>query len=127
MTLRGIADEMQRATRGSDLAELTEGMYAHLPEPVLTPAAAYERLVGGTTEMVGLNGIAGRVSATMVVPYPPGIPVIMPGERFPTVTSALLRYLAACQEFDSQFPEFETEIHGVHVADGIYQIPCLLP
>lgn len=126
LTLRALADEMQAETRDSAMTELTEGMYADLPDPVTTPAAAYEQLITGTTEMVEVGKLSGRISAAMVVPYPPGIPVIMPGERFPTSGSALLRYLVASQEHDIRFPGFATEIHGVHIRpDGAYRIPCL--
>ena len=127
ITLRALADELQSAMRKSDLTELAEGMYAQLPEPVLTPAAAYEQLVDGTIDMIGVAQLAGRVSAAMVVPYPPGIPVIMPGERFPAADSALLRYLATSQSLAARFPAFETEIHGIHLEpDGSYRLPCLI-
>ncbi|MDT7552672.1 MAG: arginine decarboxylase [Pseudonocardiales bacterium] len=126
LTLRTLADAMQAETRDSAFTELTEGMYADLPEPVTTPAAAHEQLITGTTEMVEVDKLGGRVSAAMVVPYPPGIPVIMPGERFPTADGALLRYLTASQAHDIRFPGFATEIHGVHIQpDGAYRIPCL--
>lgn len=63
----------------------------------------------------------------MIVPYPPGIPVIMPGERFPSADSAPLRYLETSQTLDARFPRFATEIRGVHLEDdGTYLIPCLL-
>ena len=62
----------------------------------------------------------------MIVPYPPGIPVIMPGERFPAADSALVRYLSAAQNLDVRFPSFGTEIHGIQVqADGSYRVPCV--
>jgi arginine decarboxylase len=69
----------------------------------------------------------GTLPRLVTAPYPPGIPVIMPGERFPAVASALLRYLATSQVLDASFPGFATEIHGVHVEpDGSYRIACLL-
>jgi arginine decarboxylase len=126
MTLRALADELQAAMLASTMTELTEAMYADLPEPVITPAAAYEHIVGGTIDLVAVADLAGRVSTAMIVPYPPGIPVIMPGERFPASGSGLLRYLAASQELDARFPAFETEIHGIEVQDdGRYLLPCL--
>ncbi len=126
MTLRALADELQSAMRKSDMTELTEGMYAQLPDPVITPAAAYQQLVNGTIDMVAIDDLAGRVSAAMIVPYPPGIPVIMPGERFPAADSSLLRYLATSQELDARFPAFETEIHGIHLdSDRSYRLPCI--
>jgi arginine decarboxylase len=126
MTLRQLADELQTALLESDLTELTETMYADLPEPVMTPGTAYEHIVDNTIEMVAVPELAGRVSTAMIVPYPPGIPVIMPGERFPAADTALLRYLTTSQTLDTRFPSFETEIHGIQVQhDRTYLIPCL--
>ncbi|MCT4353898.1 aminotransferase class I/II-fold pyridoxal phosphate-dependent enzyme [Streptomyces sp. Je 1-79] len=42
------------------------------------------------TEDVPLESAAGRIAAEMVTPYPPGIPVALPGER---LTEPVLRYL----------------------------------
>jgi arginine decarboxylase len=126
MTLCGLGDELQAALLESEMTELTESMYADLPEAVATPATAYQHIVDDTLEMVGVGDLAGRVSTAMLVPYPPGIPVIMPGERFPAEGAALLRYLTATETLDARFPGFETEIHGIQVqADGTYRVPCL--
>ena len=55
-----------------------------------------------------------------------GIPVIMPGERFPVLDSALIRYLATSERLARRFPSFETEIHGIAIQeDGSYRVPCL--
>jgi arginine decarboxylase len=126
ITLRTLADQLHGAMRESAMTELLDTMYDALPEPVITPAAAYEQLVAGHTEMVAVAELPGRVSTAMLVPYPPGIPVIMPGERFPTADSALVRYLAAGENLSAQFPSFETEIHGIEIqTDGTYRVPCL--
>lgn len=78
-----------------------------------------------TIEMVSVSQLGGRISGAMVVPYPPGIPVIMPSERFPA-NSALLHYLAASEAFSRRFPGFETEIHGVQIAPGgSYLMACV--
>ena len=49
----------------------------------------------------------------MVVPYPPGIPLIMPGERFSENCPDLLDYLKELEEFEAVFPGFENDVHGV--------------
>ena len=49
----------------------------------------------------------------MVVPYPPGIPLIMPGERITAATKSIHDYLLYAREFDRKFPGFETDIHGL--------------
>jgi arginine decarboxylase len=46
------------------------------PEPAMTPREAFF----SPRETVGAEDAAGRVAAEMVVPYPPGIPAIAPGE-----------------------------------------------
>jgi arginine decarboxylase len=48
----------------------------------------------------------------MVAPYPPGIPIIMPGER---ITQSVLKYLLCLESFDNHFPGFETETHGIRL------------
>ncbi len=125
-TLRALGDELHSAMHENTINVLIDEMYDDLPEPVTTPASAYEQLVAGTTEMVAPADLPGRVSTAMVVPYPPGIPVIMPGERFPDADSALIRYLATSECLAQRFPSFETEIHGIVIQqDGSYRVPCI--
>jgi arginine decarboxylase len=55
----------------------------------------------------------------MLVPYPPGIPLIMPGERF--TTTSIIDYLKFARASDDRFPGFEADIHGLrfdHDAKG---------
>ena len=51
----------------------------------------------------------------MLVPYPPGIPVRMPGERLGDANSPTIRFLLALEEFSKKFPGFEREVHGIEV------------
>ena len=126
MTLHELANELHAEMRAAAVTELRGTMYADIPEPVTTPAVAFEHLVSGSTVMASVDELPGRVSAAMVVPYPPGIPVVMPGERFGEADSALIRYLAASEALDAHFPGFQNEIHGIEIqADGSYRIPCL--
>ena len=63
----------------------------------------------------------GRTLAVMLVPYPPGIPLIMPGERITAATKSIHDYLLYARDFDQKFPGFETDIHGLRfepTADG---------
>ncbi|MCR3921016.1 MAG: aminotransferase class I/II-fold pyridoxal phosphate-dependent enzyme [Firmicutes bacterium] len=57
-----------------------------LPELVLTPRqAAYRRVVG-----IQLSEAEGSIAATTVVSYPPGIPLLLPGER---ISCELIGYI----------------------------------
>lgn len=57
------------------------------PETVCTPREA----VFGPRETLPLPKAVGRVSAGQIAPYPPGVPVVAPGER---ITKKHLAYLA---------------------------------
>lgn len=130
---RGLADlcrEMHGYLRDESIAATLRNVYATLPEPVMTPAEAYRRLVRGEVTPVPASELEGRTVAVMVVPYPPGIPVVMPGERCTPTTRAIVDYLVSLQDFDALFPGFENEVHGVDVVvaeDGqrVYYVYCV--
>ena len=105
-------------------------MFSGLPEPVLKPAEAYDRLVHEKYEKVPSDPLAGRVAAVMLVPYPPGIPLIMPGELYGKGTEPILAYLEFARQFDRRFPGFEIDIHGLRFETGrngekLYLVDCL--
>lgn len=52
-------------------------MFPQLPRQVMTPRRAYF----SNTKTVRWQEAAGQISGQMIAPYPPGIPVIYPGER----------------------------------------------
>jgi len=54
-----------------------------------------------------------KLRTAMVVPYPLGIPVIMPGEHITPATKSIQDYLLYARGFDQKFPGFETDIHGL--------------
>jgi arginine decarboxylase len=60
-------------------------------ETVMAPRDAFL----GTTEMVPWKKAAGRISAEMICPYPPGIPVTAPGELLTTEAVDFLQEQAA--------------------------------
>lgn len=71
------------------------------PRPVVGPAAYRVDPVAGlpprdaffaTAEPVPLDRAVGRISAELVAPYPPGIPVLAPGERITAATLDALEH-----------------------------------
>ena len=105
--------------------ELLDEAFAVLPTPVMSPSEAYRHLVHDEVEQVSVAEMDGRISAVGIVPYPPGIPVLMPGERAGGETSAVLDYLAALQDFDNRFPGFAHTVHGVEFSGGAYRVLCV--
>ena len=91
----------------------------------MTPSAAYQHLVRDNIEHVPLAKLANRVLATSVVPYPPGIPMLMPGEATGPANGPYLGYLNALAAWDGRFPGFGHDTHGVEHRDGAYYVQCL--
>lgn len=65
----------------------------HFPTPAeleLEVAAAPDEAFFGDTELVPAHEAAGRVAAEQLTPYPPGIPVVVPGE---VLNESVVEYL----------------------------------
>ena len=60
-----------------------------------------------------LEEAAGRISATLALIYPPGIGVIVPGERWDDRAYAMRDYFLAFEEPFNRFPGFNYEVQGV--------------
>ena len=50
---------------------------------------------------------------------------MMPGENAGPADGPLLGYLKALEAYDSRFPGFTHDTHGVEVEDGVYHVYCL--
>jgi arginine decarboxylase len=106
------------------MCELLQEAYAILPEPEMSYAEAYRMLVRNEVERVPVEQGGDRVVATGIFPYPPGIPVLAPGENAGDLDGPVLQYLISLQDFDNQFPGFEHDIHGVENIKGKYMMYC---
>ncbi|MFV0626561.1 MAG: Orn/Lys/Arg decarboxylase N-terminal domain-containing protein [Alphaproteobacteria bacterium] len=118
MTLKELCQSMHKMMRDLGLMEHLDKAVSTDPVPVISPADAYQKVVRYKTEHIKLKDFAGRIAASMLVPYPPGIPVLMPGERIAKDDKGIIGYLNALQEFDKNFPGFEHEIQGVNVDEN---------
>lgn len=123
--LRDLADQMFARMKQTSQLELQAEAFSHLPQPVLTPNHTYQRLVHDEVEQISIEAMANRVVASGVIPYPPGIPLLMPGENAGPDDGVYLSYLRALQAWDRRFPGFEHENHGVENIDGTYFVYCL--
>jgi arginine decarboxylase len=123
--LRDLADQMFATLKATRQTHWLAEAFSTLPHPEMTPSAAYQFLVRGQIEHVSLDKLADRVLATSVVPYPPGIPMLMPGEATGKADGPYLGYLKALAEWDKNFPGFGHDTHGVENRDGVYYVQCL--
>ncbi len=125
MGLRDLADEMFAQMKDSNQLKWQAAAFSTLPTPVFTPADTYSKLVHNEVEQIAVDKMASRIVATGVVPYPPGIPMLIPGENVGGEDSPYLGYLRALQAWDRRFPGFGHDTHGVENEDGKYLVYCL--
>lgn len=94
-------------------SRLSQALFSeeHFPKAMLTGRSAHQAFLRGDRERVPLCEAKGRVSLEMILPYPPGITVLEPGEVW---TDEVLSYFLFLQKYSSAFPDFSPEILGVH-------------
>lgn len=94
-------------------SRLSQTLFAedHFPKAALTGRSAHQAFLKGARERVPLPKAKGRISLEMILPYPPGITVLEPGEVW---TDEVLSYFLFLQKYRSTFPDFSPEILGVH-------------
>ena len=123
--LRDLARQMFDQLRETRQTQWQADAFSTLPVPVMSPAEAYQQLVRNRIEQVPLEHLAGRILATSVVPYPPGIPMLMPGEDAGANDGPYLSYLRALAQWDQRFPAFGHDTHGVENRCGTWYLQCL--
>ena len=124
------AQEMHDFYRQANVKELQRLCFraSSFPEPAMSPKQAYEALVANEVDYVPLEETAGRISATLALIYPPGIGVIVPGERWDERARPMRDYFLAFEESFNRFPGFNYEVQGVfqeREVDGRDQVPHL--
>ncbi|MCL1618882.1 arginine/lysine/ornithine decarboxylase [Ralstonia pseudosolanacearum] len=108
--LRELCDAIHSVYKANDVARVTTEMYLSNMEPAMKPSDAWAKMAHRETERVAIDDLEGRITAILLTPYPPGIPLLIPGERF---NRTIVQYLQFAREFNKLFPGFETDIHGL--------------
>ena len=112
--LRDLCDQIHGIYKANDVARLTTEMYLSNMEPAMKPSDAFAKMAHGEIDLVSIDELEGRITSVLLTPYPPGIPLLIPGERF---NKKIVDYLKFARDFNQRFPGFETDIHGL-VANG---------
>jgi arginine decarboxylase len=123
--LRDLGAEMFEYLKKNRPGDLLNRAYETLPAPAITPREAYRRIVSNDVEMVPVEKIANRIAANAIMPYPPGIPMLMSGENFGAEDSPQIGYMRGLQTWDQQFPGFEHVTEGAEMIDGTYHALCV--
>ena len=124
--LRDLCDQIHGVYKANDIARLTTEMYLSDMVPAMKPADAYAKMAHREIERIAIDDLEGRITSILLTPYPPGIPLLIPGERF---NKTIVQYLKFARHFNRRFPGFETDIHGLveEEMDGVveYFVDCV--
>jgi arginine decarboxylase len=124
--LRDLCTQIHEIYKSNDVARLTTEMYLSNMIPAMKPTDAYAKMAHRQIDRVLIDDLEGRVTAVLLTPYPPGIPLLIPGERFNRI---IVNYLKFAREFNERFPGFETDVHGLvkQMKDGkaTYYVDCV--
>lgn len=110
MGLRDLCQHVHSLYSKYGVAVLSTDMYLSDLTPVMTPSDAFSHIARRTTQRVPIDELEGRITTSLVTPYPPGIPLLIPGEVF---NKKIVEYLKFNREFARECPGFETDIHGL--------------
>ncbi|MFJ3058273.1 Orn/Lys/Arg decarboxylase N-terminal domain-containing protein [Herbaspirillum sp. NPDC087042] len=108
--LRDLCQQIHETYRAYDVARLTTEMYLSDMQPAMKPSDAFSKMAHREIERVPLDELEGRVTSILLTPYPPGIPLLIPGEIF---NKTIVDYLKFARDFNEKFPGFETDVHGL--------------
>ncbi|MBK8570611.1 MAG: arginine/lysine/ornithine decarboxylase [Nitrosomonadales bacterium] len=108
--LRDLCDNIHGIYKINDVARLTTEMYLSNMEPAMKPSDAFAKMAHGEIDRVSIDELEGRITSVLLTPYPPGIPLLIPGERF---NKTIVDYLKFARDFNQKFPGFESDIHGL--------------
>ena len=124
--LRDLCEKIHAVYKANDVAKLTTEMYLSDMIPAMKPTDAFAKMAHRKMDRVPIDDLEGRVTAVLLTPYPPGIPLLIPGEKFNKV---IVNYLKFAREFNDKFPGFETDNHGLvkEIVDGkaVYYVDCV--
>jgi ornithine decarboxylase len=116
MGLRDLCAEMHRLYVDANISRLQRQQFrrAHFPEQAMMPHEAARMLTRNKVDYLPIDRIWGRIAATLMLVYPPGIATIVPGERLDDRAQPMIDYLLAFEAAENRFPGLGTEIQGVY-------------
>jgi arginine decarboxylase len=108
--LSDLCRQIHDMYKANDVARVTTEMYLSDMQPAMKPSDAFSCIAHREIDRVEIDQLEGRVTSVLVTPYPPGIPLLIPGERF---NRTIVQFLQFARNFNQQFPGFDTDIHGL--------------
>ncbi|HCD08530.1 MAG TPA: putative ornithine decarboxylase [Lactobacillus sp.] len=112
-TLKQLCQEMHDYYRQNKTFALQKELFAKsdMQSYTMTPAQADRYFMKNQSELVNLDNIKGRIAVEGALPYPPGVFIVAPGEKWAEIDQKYFEVLVGAIE---RFPGFVPEIQGVY-------------
>ena len=124
--LRDLCQQIHDTYTQHNVARMTTEMYLSDMQPAMKPSDAFAKMAHDEIDRVEIDHLEGRITAVLLTPYPPGIPLLIPGEMFNKI---IVDYVKFARDFNQKFPGFETDVHGLvtEMIDGEkrYFVDCV--
>ncbi|NRN98129.1 putative ornithine decarboxylase [Lactobacillus helveticus] len=113
-TLKQLCQEMHEYYKENKTFVLQPKLFVkpNMQNYQMTPAEADQLFKKDQTELVDLEDVVGRTAAEGALPYPPGVFIVAPGEKWGEIDQKYFEVLAHAIE---KFPGFVPEIQGVYL------------
>ena len=112
-TIKQLCQEMHDYYSKNNTFTLQKAMFNRkdMQNYDMTPAQADRLFMKNRSELVDLDKVEGRIAMEGALPYPPGVFVVAPGEKW---TKESLNYFEVLVGAIEKFPGFVPEIQGVY-------------
>ena len=125
MGLRELGDRMFNYIKQEDPNSKLNDAFSTLPEVEMLPRDAFMKIVSNDVEMVPVEHLYGRTTACGIIPYPPGIPMLISGENFGGAHCPRIAYLKSLMSWNKLFPGFEHITEGVEMKNNTIHVLCV--
>ncbi|MBP2058354.1 ornithine decarboxylase [Lactobacillus colini] len=112
-TIKQLCQEMHDYYKDHQTFTLQKELFAkpNMQDYTMLPKRADTLFMKNQSELVNLDDVKGRIAAEGALPYPPGVFIVAPGEKWGSVDQQYFEVLGGAIE---RFPGFVPEIQGVY-------------
>ncbi len=112
-TLKQLCQEMHQYYADNQTFTLQKQLFekADMQSYEMTPKQADTKFMRNQSKLIDLDDIVGQIAMEGALPYPPGVFIIAPGEKWQSIDQKYFKVLVGAIK---RFPGFVPEIQGVY-------------
>ncbi|RVU70955.1 putative ornithine decarboxylase [Lactobacillus xujianguonis] len=116
-TLYQLCQEIHHYYQENDIFKLERDLFikSDFQNYSLQPSAADREFNENNSKLVELSNLPGEIALEGALPYPPGVFVVAPGEKWHQLD---VKYFQVLLDAAKKFPGFDPEVQGVYEQDG---------